>query len=259
MPKSRSLFKSSSYRRKLFEIFEKKTRNSWRIARNKMYIFVVFSILVSICKPVCADYFPPTPSQHIVVKETCVSVSTTTPTHTIFINVTEYDTEQIVKNITIEFCEPVTYVSFSLKVLSKRPSYVGSLNNSTLLQYYAIAFSTEATDEAANVTMDFAIEKNAKQKKAADETTLVLYRCDRGKTEECPTEKLAEDDVFLYFRTTTVGFSYVAVVGGVTSMLPWFALVVFAAAALITVTGIYAYRRFKRVSLRKILRTLYGK
>jgi PGF-pre-PGF domain-containing protein len=252
MPKSCSLFKSSSYRQKLGEKTKTDSRKSWRIMCTRTCIgFTVFSLLLSLCGPVGADSFPPAPSQHIVVEETCVSVSLTTPASTVFINVTEYDAKQIVKNVTIEFCEPVSYVSFTLKVLSKRPSYVDALDNSTVLQYYAIAFSTGVTDEIANVKMDFAIEKAAEQKRDVDEETLVLYRYDGEKMQECSTEKVEEDNAFLYFKTITEGSSYVAVTGGIMSSPWWFAVVILVAVALITVTGIYGYRRFKLAKLRK--------
>jgi PGF-pre-PGF domain-containing protein len=260
MPKSRRLCASSSYRRKLGEKLRKDSRKPWRITCNRACIvFTVCSLLLSLCEPVVAGSFPPAPPQHIVVEETCISVSLTTPASTVFINVTEYDAKQIVKNVTIAFCEPVTYVSFTLKVLSKRPSYVSAIKNSTVLQYHAITFLTGVNDETANVAMDFAIEKEAKQEKAVDEETLVLYRYDGKKMEECPTEKFEEDDVFLYFKTKTEGLSYVAVTGGVVSSPWWFALVMLAVAALIAVIGIYVYRRFKLANLRKMLRAWYGK
>jgi PGF-pre-PGF domain-containing protein len=213
-------------------------------------VFTVFSLLLSLCGLADADSFPPMPAQHIVIDETNISVSLTTPASTVFINVTEYDAEQIVKNITIKFGAPVTYVGFSLKVLSKRPSYVGALGNSTNLQYYAITFLTEATDETANVQMDFAIEKDAKQKKAVDEEALVLYRYDGEKMQECPTEKIGEDAAFWYFKTNTEGLSYVAATGGISS--PWvFFAVIIAVVALLVVIGIYGYRRSKLANLRK--------
>jgi hypothetical protein len=119
-------------------------------------------------------------------------------------------------------------------------------------------FSTGVTDETANVKMDFAIEKDAEQENF-DEKTLVLYRYDGEEMQKCPTEKVGEDAEFLYFRTNTEGSSYVAVTGGITSSPWWLAVVILAAVALITVIGIYSYRKSKLAKLRKILRTVYGK
>jgi PGF-pre-PGF domain-containing protein len=261
MPKSCILFKSYSCRRKLYEKLEKESRKTWRGMRTRTcIIFVVFGLLLSLCGPVGAYYFPPVPSEHIVVEETSVSVSLAAPARTVFINVTEYDAKQIVKNVTVEFYEPVDYVSFTLKVLSKRPSYIGSLDNSTILHYYAITFSTGVTDEIANVKMDFAILKDAAQQTVFSEENLVLYRFDGEKMQECPTEKVAADDAFLCFKTNTEGSSYVVATGGI-SLLPWwFAVAVIAAAvALVTAAGIYGYRKSKLAKLRKMLMTVYGK
>lgn len=220
-------------------------------------IFTVFGLLLSLYGPVCAYYFPPVPSKHIIIDETSISVALTPPASTVLINVTKYDAKQIVKNITIDFREPVTFVSFTLKVLSKRPSYVGPLDNSTNLKYYAITFSTGATNEIANVKMDFAIKKNTTRKTNISEETLVLYRFDGENMQECSTEKVAEDDKFLYFKTNTEGSSYVVATGGISS--PWFDVVILVAAALIAVTVIYGYRRSKLARPRKMLGIGYGK
>lgn len=256
MPKSCSLFKSSSYRRKTGEKIKTSNRKPWRITRTRTcIIFTVFSLLLSLCGPVCADSFPPAPPQHIVVEETCISVSLTTLSSTVFINVTEYDAKQIVKNITIEFLEPVTYVSFTLNVLSDKPSYVNALKNATVLQYYTITFLSANSVKIVNVEMYFAIEKSAEQKRDVDEETLVLYRYDRGKIEKCLTEKIEEDENFLYFKTKTEGASYVAVTGALMSSPWWFIAEIIAVAVLVTVIGIYVYRRFKLANLRKMVRT----
>ena len=259
MPKSCILFKSPSCGRKIDEKLEKDSRKLWRGMRTKTCIvFAVFGLLLFLYGPVGAYYFPPVPSEHLVVRETSVSVSLDAPARTVFINVTEYDAKQIVKNVTVEFYEPVDYVSFTWKVLIKRPSYIGSLDNSTILHYYAITFSTGATDEIANVKMDFAIQKDAAQQTVFSEENLVLYRFDGEKMQECPTEKVAEDDSFLYFKTNTEGSSYVVAFGGLSS--PWFAVaIIVAAVALVAVTVIYGYRRSKLAKLREMLGIGYGK
>lgn len=258
MPKSCILFKSHSRRRKLYEKLEKDSRKTWRGMRTRTcIIFFVFGLLLSLCGSAGAYYFPPVPSKHIIVEETSVDVALTSPANIVFIDVTKYDAKQIVKNITVEFYEPTTFVSFTLKVLSKRPSYVGPLDNSTDLKYYAITFSTGITDEIANVKMDFAIKKDATQKRTISGETLVLYRFDGEKMQQCPTEKVGEDDSFLYFKTNTEGSSYVVAIGGLSS--PWFALVIIVAVVLVAVTVVYGYRRSKLAKLREMLGIEYGK
>lgn len=260
MPKSRSLFKSSSYRRKLGEKIKPTNRQPCRImCARTCIVFTVFSLLLSLCGPVGADRFLPVLPQHIVIEETCVSVSLTTPARTVFINVTDYDAQQIVKNITVDFREPVTYVSFALDVLGDKPPYEGIPSNETVLQYYTIRFLTEIADKIRSVTMVFAVEKATAQESDVEEVTLVLYQYEGGKIEECPPEKFEEDDAFLYFKTTSEGSSYVAVTRGLMPTPWWLVVVIIAMAVLIAVIGIWAYRRGKLANLTKLMGAWHGK
>ena len=259
MPNCSSLFKSSSYRRKIDNRIRISIERPCHITHAGMCgTFVVFLLLLSLCGEVGADYFPPAPPQQTVIDETSIHVSLATPATTVFINVSKYDVYQIVKNITLEFYEPVTYISFTLKVLGEKPSYMGSLDNSTVLDYYTITFLSGLTDNIENVEMDFAIRKDNGQKSAGNEETLVLYQYDGEKMVECPTEKVAEDDAFIYFRTQADGSSYVAVTGGLATLPWWFAVFVIGVVALIVVI-VYGYKRVKLTHLREMLRTGYGK
>jgi PGF-pre-PGF domain-containing protein len=259
MPKCSSLFKFSSYRRKIDNRIRICIEQPCCITHAGICgTFVVFLLLLSLCGKVSADYFPPAPPQQTVIDETSIHVTLATPATTVFISVSKYDVYQIIKNITLEFYEPVTYISFTLKVLGEKPSYVGSLDNSTALDYYTINFLSGLIDNIANVEMDFAIEKDNEQKSAGNEETLVLYQYDGEKMVECPTEKVAEDYAFLYFRTQTDGSSYVAVTGGLAPLPWWFAVFVIGVAALIVVI-VYGCRRVSLTHLREMLRTGYGK
>ena len=204
--------------------------------------------------------FPPVPSKHIVVDETCISVSLSSPLSTIFINVTEYDALQILKNVTAEFCEPITFVGLKWSVLSKRPSYIDGLGSLSDLHYYSITFSMDDTSEVATVKMDFEIEKDTEQKKDVEEETLLLYRYNGEKMEECNVEKVMEEnDDFLYFRTELEGSSsYVLVTMGEESPSWWFAMAIIVVVALITLIGVYCCKKFKLTDLRKTSRTAHG-
>ena len=229
-------------------------RKPRRIANTRTWIVLaVFSLLLPFYGLVGADYVMPAPPQKIVTTETSISVSLTTPTRTVFINVTEYDARQIVKNVTVEFLEPVTYVGFALEVLSDRPFYTGIPRNETVLQYYIIRFLTDFADEITNVTMFFAIEKAASQEKN-ENVTLMLYRYDGRKNEEILVEK-TEDDTFSYFKTTTEGSAYIAITRAIVPTFWWPVVVIIALAALITVIGICDYRRFRLTKLRKTVET----
>ncbi len=261
MLKSYSSSKSSLHRRKLSEKLEVHSRKPWHIAYTRTFIILtVFSLLLSFCGSVDADYIMPTPPEKMVVTETIISVSLTSPARTVFINVTEYDAWQIVKNVTVEFREPVTYVGFALEVLSDIPNYedlpgnktVIQQYNETVIQYYTIRLLTESTDEITNVEMVFAVEKAASQE--GNEVTLVLYQYDGRNMEECQAEKFEEDDASSYFKTTTERSSYIAI----TRVLPptpwWYIVAIIAMIALTVVIGIYVYRGFRLANLREMVK-----
>jgi PGF-pre-PGF domain-containing protein len=254
MPKSGS-FKVTSIKQKLFEKLESNIGNPWGVTVTRTcVIFAMFALLLSLFGSTGADSFPPTPSKHIVVDETCISVSLTIPARIVFINVTEYDAKQIVKNVTLEFSEPITFVRFNWKVLSKRPSYLDALDSSAFLQYHAITFSTDNTAEPTNVKMDFGIEKDSGYIRDTEEETLLLYRYNGEKMEECAMEKVKEEnDDFLYFKTEIEGSSsYVIVTRGIALSSWWFDVVLISlVVALITGIGIYGYRRYKLANLKK--------
>jgi PGF-pre-PGF domain-containing protein len=259
MPKRHNHFKSSSYRRKICEKIKTNNRKPRLIPFIRTCVFfTVISLLLSSCASVGADYVMPTPPQEIVITETHISVSLTTPTNTVFINVTEYDTEQIVKNITVEFREPVTYIGFTIEVLSDNPNYEDlprnetsfQRYNETILQYYTLRFLTQAADKITNVTMSFAIDKDAAPKKG-EGVTLVLYRYDGRKMEECPAEKFEEDNAFSYFNTTTTGSAFIAITR-VVPPEPWWSVgVIIAIIMLLAVLCIYVCWRFKLANRRK--------
>jgi PGF-pre-PGF domain-containing protein len=261
MLKSYSSSKSSLRRRKLSEKLEVHSRKPWHISYTRTFIILtVFSLLLSFCGSVGADYVMPTPPEKMVVTETIISMSLTSPARTVFINVTEYDAGQIVKNVTVEFREPVTYVGFALEVLSDIPNYedlpgnktVFQQYNETVIQYYTIRLLTESTDEITNVEMVFAVEKAASQE--GDEVTLVLYQYDGRNMEECQAEKFEEDDASSYFKTTTERSSYIAI----TRVLPptpwWYIVAIIAMIALTAVIGIYVYRWFRLANLREMVK-----
>ena len=262
MPKSYSISKSSLHRRKLCEKLEADSRKTWLTAYTRTFIsLTVVSLLLSVCGSVGADYVMPAPPQEMVVTENSISISLTTPARTVFINVTEYDACQIVKNVTVEFREPVTYVGFALEVLSDIPNYedlpgnktVFQQYNETVIQYYTIRLLTESTDEITNVEMVFAVEKAAVQERD-EEITLTLYQYNGIKLEEVPAEKFEEDDSFSYFNTTATGSAYVAVTRVLTPTLWWPVVVVIAVAVLMVVIGILIYRRFKLANPRKMVK-----
>jgi PGF-pre-PGF domain-containing protein len=227
-------------------------------------ILTLFSLLTSFCV-VHADYVMLPPPQEIVVTETNISESSTIPARIFFINVTNYDAKQIVKNITVDFREPVTHIDFAIEVLNDRPTYAGmprnetvrEYSNDTVLQYSLIRFLTAQSDKITNVTMIFAVEKAAAREK--DEgVTLSLYRYDGREMQEIPIENYEEDDAFLYFNTTTIGSAYVAITRVLkpTTLWWWPVVVIITVTALMAIgVGIIIYRRLKSTNLSKTVNT----
>jgi PGF-pre-PGF domain-containing protein len=256
MPRRYGFPKASSHRRKTCEKLEANSRKPWRIACTRICIILtMFSLFFSFYGLVGADYVMPAPPQEIVITETSISLSFTTPSRSVFINVTEYNACPIVKNVTVDFREPVTYIGFILEVLSESPNYEDLPRNETVfqqykdsaLQYYTIRLLTEHADEITNVKMIFALEKTTAQER--DAVTLSLYQYDGRNMEECQTEKFEEDSAFSYFRTATAGSSYIAITRVLTPTPWWFVVVIIAIIALLAVMGIYMYKRFKLTNL----------
>lgn len=226
-------------------------------------LLTIFSLLLSFCGSVRADYVMLPPPQEIVVTETEIFVSFTSPERSVFINVTNYDPKQILKNITVEFREPVTHVGFALDILNDRPTYAGmprnetvrEYSNDTVLQYSLIRFLTAQVDKITNVTMVFALEKAAARERD-EKVTLSLYRYNGREMQEVPLENLEEDEARLYFNTTAEGSAYVAITRVLTpTTLWWPVLVITVMAMLMAAIGIFIYRRFKSANLRKMVKT----
>ena len=255
MLKSFSLFKFSSYRRKLGEKI-RTSRKPWRNTRIRACtILAVFSILLSLCGAAGADYFPPAPPPSNIVKETWVSASFAIPASAVSINITEYDVQQMVKNITIEFREPVTYISFVIDVLKDKPFVANALSTVPVIQYYSIRFMTELADKITNVTIVFTVKKAALQIRNIEEGTILHYQYDGSKFEMCPTKKVGEDETFLYFKTETKVSLCFAVAGAAVINPWWFAIGIIAAISLFTVIGIRVYRKRKLTYLQNLVRT----
>jgi PGF-pre-PGF domain-containing protein len=254
MLKSLSLFKFFSYRCNLGEKFSPSNRNPWHNTRRAFTVIIVFSFLLSLCGSACADNFPPAPPSSNIVKETWVSESLIAPATAVCINITEYDVQQMVKNITIEFREPVTYISFVIDVLKDKPFVANAPSAVPVIQYYSIRFLTELADKITNVTIVFTIKKAVIESKNIEEGTILHYQYDGSKFEMCPTKKVGEDETFFYFTTETKASPYFAIAGAAVINPWWFAIVTIAAISLFTVIGIRVYRRRKLTHLQNLAR-----
>ena len=239
---SYSLFKITLHKQKLNKKNKPSNKSQCNLWIRSFSIIIAFSILASIGGSVRADYFPAAPPPGNVAKETVISLSQTTPSNTVYIDVTEYDTQQVVRSITIKFLEPVTYISFFIDILKDKP-FVANAVNTIPIQYYSIRFDSELADKITDITIVFAVEKAVCLNKNVEERTLSQYQYVDSKFEMCPTEKIGEDDTFLYYQTETKTSPYFAIAGPTAFTISWSALVILVVIAL--ATGSYIYRRRK--------------
>ncbi|MCW4007608.1 MAG: PGF-pre-PGF domain-containing protein [Candidatus Bathyarchaeota archaeon] len=206
---------------------------------------IVLLVLLILCETASADTFFPQLYQHTIVEETVASEASTTPSNVFFIDFTKYAAQPFVRNMTVELNEPVAYFSCALNVVSEKPFYADIPDVENVSRYYTIRFLSETTSKIANVTLFFAIEKDEIYKKA-EEATFTLYRYDRSEIYECPIEKIAEDDDFLYFKTTTKGYSFIAFVRTTATGEPWWpTTAVIAIVMLMTSTAVIVYKRLR--------------
>lgn len=215
-------------------------------SHNKAIAFlVVLLVLVSFCGSAGADYFSPAPPSSNIVSQTSVSVALTTPATKIQVNVTEYDAQQMVKNITLDFSESINYIGLVIDVLKDKPLIVNAPNTGPIIQYYDIRYLTELEDKITKVTMVIAVEKATLQNMRVEEDSLLLYQYNGNKFVVCPIQTIAENKAYLFFRTETTG-SPLFVITGATVPSPWWsALLPIAVIPLLAIIGIYIYKRYR--------------
>jgi PGF-pre-PGF domain-containing protein len=218
-------------------------------------ILAVFLILLFFCGTANADYFPPALPASNIVSQTFVSAALTTPATTIYINVTECDTQQIVKNITLNFQEPISYVSLYIDLLKEKPLIVNAPKTAPIIQYFDIRYLTELADKISNVTVVFAVEKATLQNVSAKEDSLLLYQYNGSRFVICPIQKVAENKTCLFFSTETTVYPLFAITGSTVPSPWWSSLLPVAAVPLLAIIAVYFYKRSKLKTPAKPVRT----
>ncbi len=245
MPASCKSSKSSSHKKKFKQLIGNSKKESVRLLFCKICsILLVIALSLWLCGLANADQFLPELPRGLAVKETYVCMSLAAPANTIFIDVAEYDSEQIIENITAEFQEPITYVSLVIDALGGRPPYEGLPSNETVLQYYMIRFNVSLANKIRNITVDFALEKPTGEIDAIG-TKLLFFEVVGRRTEQCPIEKIGEDGSFSYYKTETDGLSYVAVTQTLIPTSWWLIMSIILIAVLIMAIGIFFYFRLR--------------
>ena len=251
-----SVFTTCSHRAKLNEDTSvksnKQSRSTCSIAGVVLTVLLISLPFYGFAN---ADYFSPAPPASNVVNQTFVSVALTTPATTVRINVTEYDAEQIVKNITIDLREPINYIGLVIDVLKDKPLIVNAPKTVPIIQYYEIRYLTGLEDKITNVTIVFAVERATLQNMSVEEDALLHYQYDGSKFDLCPTQKVSEDKTYLFFETETTVARCFAIAGAAVPSPWWAFLLPIAVITLLGIIGIYVYRRHGLNRLRNPVRT----
>lgn len=222
---------------------------------HKCFIVVTMSLILAlrIFMSVEAYNYPPDPPPYIVNQTIYIVISSTLPTKTVFINVTKYASQQFLKNITIEFSEPVAFTGFIINILSDKPPNLCAPNNGYILQYYYIRTYVELEDKVRNVIMNLAIDKLTIRNRDVKEEDLAVYRHYGQKFEKCYTKKVAVDDL-IYLNVGAEGLGYFAI-AGMTFPLQKIILITVAAAVIMAAAAVFIFRKFK---LNSVLKNLWG-
>jgi PGF-pre-PGF domain-containing protein len=191
-----------------------------------------------------AQYFPLTPPEPIVVRETNIVVSYTEPQRTVVINVTQFDPLQPTKKLTLTFKQAVLSVSLTIYQLKEKPPEAPEPPNVPLL-YFTIRVHEDLLKNVEKAAVFFSLEKETIKAKGVDEKTITLNRLLEGKWEKLPTTKVTEDEKYSYFEAESLGLSHFVVTGvALPPPFPWW--IVLVVVVVIVVIGIIMWTYVER-------------
>lgn len=252
--------KTCSQRGKLEEDGRKNSAEKPRCRCSKTGIVLALLIIsLSFFGYTKADYFSPAPPAKNLINQTFVSVALTTPATTVYINVTEYDAQQMVKNITIDFSEPITYVGLVIDVLKDKPLIINAPKTIPIIQYYDIRYLTRIEDSITNVTIAFALERATLQNMSIEENTLLHYQYNGSEFDPCLTRKIGENKTHLFIETETKVSPCFVITGSTIPAPLWSYIVPIVAATFLAIVGVYVIRRYRLNHLGELWRTQNGK
>lgn len=225
-----------------------KLAKSNRKIRYKVGVIVIITMLLTLTSAPSAavvQYLPPVPPEPIIIRETPITVFYVEPQRVVTINVTQFDPLQVVRELQITFIEPVLTVILTIYHLEQRPPEVPEPKDVALL-YFTIRAHKALLEivEKANIT--FVVERAVVEEKGVDVETIVLNGFFEGVWQSLPTEKIAEDEVFLYFEAESPGLSHFVATGvAVPPPFPWWiiAIIVIVMVVVAAAIVICLYRR----------------
>jgi len=184
-------------------------------------VLAVLLVCASATNTALAQYSPPTPPTPIIIRETPITVSYTEPQRIITIDITQFDPEQVVKKITLTLKEPTPTASITIYLLAERPEEIPDPKDRVALVYFTIRADEALLENVDSAKITFAVEKTPVRERGIDEKTITLDWLFEGAWQELPTEKVDEDERFLFFEAESPGLSYFPVTYIVTPFLQY--------------------------------------
>ncbi len=214
-----------------------------RRSKEGILLLTILLVIVSFRSSASADFFSPAPPSSNVVNQTSLSVSLTSPATTVYINVTKYDPQQMVKNITLWFNEPITYVSLVIDMLKEKPLIVGEPSTIPVIRYYDIRFLTDLTDKITNITIDFSVERNVLENMSLAGRDILHYQYDGSRFERCQLFEVGEDKTSLFFETETNVSLCFAIAGSKVPVPMWVFILSIIVIAFTALSGMLVYKK----------------
>ena len=160
-------------------------------------------------------------SGNTVIKEWYFEIHTETIQVTKTIEaISEGETEEIsfeeegttIQHIKISASKDIENLSITLTVQGDLPEGVASTPFNEIYMYIVIETNAQEGDILSAI-IDFKVEKIWFTSYQIDENSIKLLRFNNGNWQELETSKASEDDTYIYFKSTTPGFSAFAIVG----------------------------------------------
>jgi len=214
-------------------------------------ILAALLVFTSATKTALAQYSSPMPPTPLIIRETPITVSYTEPQRVITIDITQFDPEQVVKKITLTLKKPTPTASFTIYLLAERPEEVPEPKDKVALVYFTIRADYALLENLDSAKITFAVEKTPVRERGVDEKTITLDGLFEGAWQELPTDKVDEDEKFLFFEAESPGLSYFPVTYVVTPFLQyvmpflwWIGVIIVGVVVAIFIAEIYLQKTY---------------
>lgn len=186
--------------------------------RRLFLVLVVLLIGIAVPSPALAQYWPPAPTN--IVRETAVDWFSASPQTTVEADVSQFDPEQIITDMTIDLKEGVTQLQIRIYLLKEKPVEVPAIGG--VYHYFIIGVTEETYENMLHASIVFKVQKKWIDDKNIDPTSIQLQMYDANMWTRYPVEEFDEDEVFLYYKAELPELALFAISGAAKSVpFPW--------------------------------------